>query len=137
MLLQNILSKIYSYFPGINKQTIRKEFKHAFSINKSNEDEALSEKELAVVSKLITIIQKRRLTIPATLFLESVQPLNYIGGQMMVFFRPFLTYFFTTAEYDTFQGLLEKRQGIKGIIEELEKIDIHRKDAKSAKEDSK
>ncbi len=135
MPLQNILSKIYSYFPEINKQTIRKEFKHAFSIKKSSEDEALNEKELAVVSKLITIIHKRRLTIPATLFLESVQPINYIGSQMMVFFRPFLTYFFTTAEYDAFQGLLEKRQGIKRIIEELEKIDIHCKDAKSIKED--
>lgn len=59
--------------------------------------------------------------MPATLFLESVQPLNYIGSQMMVFFRPFLTFFFAPAEYDLLQGILEKRGGIQRIIEELEK----------------
>ena len=50
------------------------------------------------------------------------------------FFRPFLTFFFTPAEYDIFQGILEKREGIKRVIEEIEKATtIHRKDAKSAK----
>ncbi len=39
----------------------------------------------------------------------------------MVFFRPFLTFFFTPAEYDLLQGILEKRDGIERIIEELEK----------------
>ncbi len=71
--------------------------------------------------KLIAVIKKRELTIPSIMFLECAQPLNYIGSQMMVFFRPFLTFFFTPAEYDLFQGILEKREGIKKIIEELEK----------------
>ena len=130
MYLQNILSKIYSYLPKIDRQSIRQEFKHAFSIGISRENKALSEKELAVILKLVAVIQKRKLTLPATMFLECVHPLNYIGSQMMVFFRPFLTFFFTPAEYDIFQGVLEKREGIKRIIEELEKIDTHRRDAK-------
>ena len=54
---------------------------------------------------------------------------------MMVFFRPFLTFFFKPAEYDVFQGILEKREGIKRIIEELEKIDTHRRDAKDAEKE--
>ncbi|MBI2471758.1 MAG: hypothetical protein HYV59_11035 [Planctomycetes bacterium] len=92
----------------------------------------MSEKERAVILKLVTVIQKRKLTLPATMFLECTQPLNYIGSQMMVFFRPFLTFFFTPAEYDIFQGILEKREGIKRIIEEIEKVDVHRKEAEKS-----
>ncbi|OHB42219.1 MAG: hypothetical protein A2069_02275 [Planctomycetes bacterium GWB2_41_19] len=134
MYLQNILSKICSYLPKVDGQSIKQEFKHAFSIGTSHENTTLSEKELAVILKLVAVIQKRKLTLPATMFLECAQPLNYIGSQMMVFFRPFLTFFFTPAEYDIFQGILERREGIKRIIEEIEKATtIHRKDAKSAK----
>ena len=121
MYILNFLSKIFSYFPKVDGQSIRQEFKHAFSIGTPCEDKTLSEKELALILKLIAVIKKRKLTVPATLFLECTQPLNYIGSQMMVFFRPFLTFFFTPAEYDLFQGILEKREGIKRIIEELEK----------------
>ena len=134
MYLQNILSKICSYLPKVDGQSIRQELKHAFSVGTSHENKTLSEKELAVILKLVAVIQKRKLTLPATMFLECAQPLNYIGSQMMVFSRPFLTFFFTPAEYDIFQGILERREGIKRIIEEIEKATtIHRKDAKSAK----
>ena len=135
MYLQNILSKLCSYFPKVNAQSIRQEFKHAFSVGTPHENTTLSEKELAVILKLVAIIQKRKLTLPATMFLECAQPLNYIGSQMMVFFRPFLTFFFTPAEYDIFQGILERREGIKMIIEELEKIDNHRRDAEDAEKE--
>ncbi len=132
MYLQNILSKLCSCFPKVNTQSIRQEFKHAFSVGTSPENKTLSERELAVILKLVAVIQKRKLTLPAAMFLECAQPLNYIGSQMMVFFRPFLTFFFTPAEYDLFQGILERREGIKRIIEEIEKVDIHRRDAKDA-----
>lgn len=135
--MQKFLSKIFSSFPKIDGQSIRREFKHAFSTGISNENKILNEKELTLITKLIAIIQKRNLIIPATMFLECVQPLNYIGSQLMLFLRPFLTYFFTPAEYDLFQGILEKREGITRVIEELEKVSIHRKDTKNAKEDSK
>ena len=135
MYLQNILSKLCSYFPKVNAQSIRQEFKHAFGTGTSKENEPLSDKERAVILKLVAIVQKRKLTLPATMFLECAQPLNYIGSQMMVFFRPFLTFFFTPAEYDIFQGILERREGIKMIIDELEKIDTHRRDAKDAEKE--
>ncbi|HHT9113868.1 MAG TPA: hypothetical protein ACFYD0_11155 [Candidatus Wunengus sp. YC65] len=135
MYLQNILSKICSYFPKVDGQSIRQEFKHAFSTGTTKENEPLSEKELAVILKLVAVIQKRKLTLPAAMFLECAQPLNYIGSQMMVFFRPFLTFFFTPADYDIFQGILERREGIKRIIEELEKIDTHRRDTKDAEKE--
>ncbi|KAB2836438.1 MAG: hypothetical protein F9K48_01865 [Candidatus Brocadia sp.] len=123
------MSKICSYFPKLDESSIRRELKHAFSLGTSHKNRELNEPELVLIQKLTMIMKKRRLTIPATLFLESAQPLNYIGSQMMVFFRPLLTFFFALAEYDLPQGILEKREGIKRVIEELEKIDTHRRDA--------
>ena len=122
MLLPAFLSKIRARFPGLDSASIRQGLRHAFSTGKSQENTTLNEKELALITKLIAVVRKRGLTIPASMFLESVQPLNYIGSQAMAFFRPFLTFFFTPAEYDMFQGILEKRDGIKKIIEELEKV---------------
>ncbi|MGQ3685595.1 MAG: hypothetical protein ACUBOA_11420 [Candidatus Loosdrechtia sp.] len=95
---------------------------HAFGMGTSRGNEVFSEKELALIVKLVTIIRKRRLSAPAIIFLECSQPLNYVGSQMMVFFRPFLTFFFKQEEYDLLQGILEKREGVKRILEELEKV---------------
>lgn len=134
MYLQNLLSKLFSYFPKINGQSVRKEFKHAFSVGTSSENKALSEEELALIRKLVAVITKRNLKVPAAMFLECAQPLSYIGSQMMVFFRPFLTFFFTPAEYDLLQGILEKREGIKRFIEELERTNIRHEDTKGTKE---
>lgn len=123
MLLPTLLSKIRARCPGLDVASIRQGLRHAFSTGTSQENTTLNEKELALITKLIAVVQKRRLTIPASMFLECMQPLNYIGSQAMAFFRPFLTFFFTPAEYDLFQGILEKRDGIKRIIEEMEKGD--------------
>ncbi len=140
MFIQNLLSRVSSYFHKVDVSSFRQGLRHAFGVGASRENNSLSEKEQAVILKLVTMVQKRRLALPASMFLESVQPLNYLGSQMMVFFRPFLTFFFTPAEYDTFQGILEKREGIGRIIEALEhecfigNSSAHRKGAKDAKE---
>ena len=122
MLLPTLLSKIRARFPELDSASIRQGLRHAFSTGTSQENATLNKKELAFITKLIAVVKKRGLTIPASMFLECMQPLNYIGSQAMAFFRPFLTFFFTPAEYDLFQGILEKRDGIKKIIEELEKV---------------
>jgi hypothetical protein len=121
MYLQNLFSRIFSYFLKIDGQSIRREFKHAFSTGTSHKNTALNEDELSLIMKLAAVIKKRKLNVVAVMFLECAQPLSYIGSQVMSFFRPFLTFFFTPTEYDLLQGILEKREGIKRIIEELEK----------------
>lgn len=130
MLWQTLLSKIRARFPELDGTSIRQGLRHAFSTGKSPESRTLNEKEISLILKLIAVVQRRNLTVPATMFLECIQPLNYIGSQVMAFFRPFLTFFFTPAEYDLFQGILEKREGIQRIIEELEKMTGKRKEAK-------
>ncbi|MDR4507221.1 MAG: hypothetical protein MRJ65_03110 [Candidatus Brocadiaceae bacterium] len=114
-------SRIFSLPSWWNKQSIKNEFRHAFSLRASQENKQLEEEERALVLRLVAIIRKRKLTVPAAMFLECIQPLNYIGSQAMVFFRPFLTFFFSPKEYDILQGVLEKREGINKIIEEMGK----------------
>ncbi|GJQ49442.1 hypothetical protein KsCSTR_15420 [Candidatus Kuenenia stuttgartiensis] len=108
------------FFKDFDKETFKRGLKHAFSVGTAQEYEVFKEYEHALAARLAAIIHKRRLTIPATMFLECMQPLNYIGSQAMVFLRPFLTFFFSPKEYDILQGILERRKGMKMIIEALE-----------------
>lgn len=134
MYLQNFLSRILSFFPKTAGRSLRQEFRHAFSTGTSHDCKTLNEKERALIMKMVVVIRKRKLSVPASLFLECAQPLNFVGSQMMVFLKPLLTFFFSPSEYDLLQGILEKRNGIGMIIEKLEKADTHRRDAKSAEE---
>jgi len=121
-------------FKDFDKETFKRGLKHAFSVGAAQEDEVFKEDEQALAARLAAIIHKRRLTIPATMFLECMQPLNYIGSQAMVFLRPFLTFFFSPKEYDMLQGILERRKGMKMIIEALEKAPHQQEDKNKNKE---
>lgn len=121
-------------FKDFDKETFKRGLKHAFSVGAAQEDEVFKEDEQALAARLAAIIHKRRLTIPATMFLECMQPLNYIGSQAMVFLRPFLTFFFSPKEYDMLQGILERRKGMKMIIEALENAPHQQEDKKKNEE---
>ena len=121
-------------FKDFDKETFKRGLKHAFSVGAAQEDDVFNEDELALVARLAAIIHKRRLTLPATMFLECMQPLNYIGSQAMVFLRPFLTFFFSPKEYDMLQGILERRKGMKMIIEALENAPHQQEDKNKNKE---
>lgn len=121
-------------FKDFDKETFKRGLKHAFSVGAAQEDDVFNEDELALAARLSAIIHKRRLTIPATMFLECMQPLNYIGSQAMVFLRPFLTFFFSPKEYDMLQGILERRKGMKMIIEALENAPHQQEDKNKNKE---
>lgn len=90
--------------------------KHAFATDvvKFEDD------EVALIKKLADYVVKRRMSVPAIIFLESVQPLNFIGSQSMVFFRPILTQFFSNDEYNKLSDILEKREVINMLISEIE-----------------
>jgi len=57
---------------------------------------------------------------PATLFLDSLRPLNYIGSQALIFLRPFLTPLFNVAQYDRLTEILERREGLAALVEAIE-----------------
>lgn len=92
--------------------------RHAFALEES--DEACSEEDRALLSKVAGFVVKRGMTVPAILFLESMRPLNFVGSQVMVFFQPILASFFSTEEYDRLARILERRNSIDRLIEQIE-----------------
>ncbi len=92
-------------------------FKHAFATGgvKLEDRDAM-----ALISKLADFVVKRNMSVPAIMFLESVRPLNYVGSQTMVFFKPILSRFFTRDEYDKLATILENREVIDLLIKEIE-----------------
>ena len=91
-------------------------FKHAFA----TDSEKFDDSETALISKLADFVVRRNMSVPAIMFLESVRPLNFVGSQAMVFFKPMLSRFFTREEYDKLATMLEKREVIDRLIKEIE-----------------
>ena len=48
-----------------------------------------SERDL-LFEKIVGVVRKWRLEVPATLFLESTAPLSHVAGQGLVAFSPFI-----------------------------------------------
>ena len=96
--------------------------RHAFAIEDPNQP--LSEKEADLLDRLAQAIVKRRMAAPTCLFLESLRPLNFIGSQALHFFAPFVKALVEGKDYDTLTRLLERRAGIDGLLERVERIEL-------------
>ena len=92
-------------------------FKHAFATG----GEKLEDDDTVLIKKLADFVVRRDMAIPAVMFLESVRPLNFVGSQSMVFFKPILSRFFSRYEYDRIANILEKRDVVDLLINEIEK----------------
>ena len=90
--------------------------KHAFATDGVTLDDC----DTDLIRKLADFVVKRNMSMPAIMFLESVRPLNFLGSQAMVFFKPIISRFFTKVEYDKLATLLEKREVIDRLIKEIE-----------------
>jgi hypothetical protein len=64
------------------------------------------------------------MTVPALFFLESTKYVSFIGSQMMVFFGPVMTSFINSEKYYNFSELLEDRDNVEYLLNEIERIDL-------------
>ena len=92
--------------------------------------------EQEIIDKIATKIVKRRLSVPAVLFMEVVKPISFFGAQTLNFFGPIVESFLKKENryYDVTE-FLEDRGNIERIlcrIEELEN-DISEKEVKKPK----
>ncbi len=108
------MKNIISYFHKFSN-----EFKHAFSIAKT--DSKLPAEEVEILETLANGIAKRKMSAPAILFLDTLRPMSYLGSQAMVFFEPFCTMIFPKQKYDKIAKILEKRESVTKLIQLLEK----------------
>ena len=80
--------------------------------------------EKNILSKFAYRIVDKGMTVPALFFLESTKYVSFIGSQIMVFFGPMLTSFINSEKYYNFSELLEDRDNVEFLLDEIERIDL-------------
>ena len=104
--------------PEGRMKRFRKGLRNAFSLESPYGP--LTDADRDLLDRLAHAVVERQMGTPAVLFLESVRPLNYIGSQAMVFLRPFLAGIFKPADYDRLTEIMERREGIAGLVNAIE-----------------
>ena len=103
-------------------------FKKAFAIDKEAESTFTGE-EIKLLEKLAAATRRKGLTVPAILFFESFRPMNFVGSQVMFFFRPLLSLIADTTTYEKYAEILSRRGSVDKFLEILEKLeDKNKKD---------
>ncbi|MBC8478467.1 MAG: hypothetical protein ISR91_00300 [Candidatus Delongbacteria bacterium] len=82
-----------------------------------------TEQEQNFIERFSEAVVRRRMTVPAIFFLESMTPLNFIASQGVAFFTPIVQIFMKAGDLDILQRLLENREFIPVLISILEKRD--------------
>jgi hypothetical protein len=100
-------------------KNLKSSFAHAFAVPSGKEP--FSEEELALLDKAASFVVKKRMVAPAVLFLESLQPMSFLGSQVMIFLQPIVASFFSAREYERLAQILERRESIGLFIERIEK----------------
>ena len=66
------------------------------------------------------MIVKRGMAAPATVFLESMGPMNFLGSQALHFLTPIIEFAFNAKEVEQVARLLERRDTISRLIAMIE-----------------
>jgi hypothetical protein len=90
------------------------ELTHAFS-TKAEADVFTSE-DLGLLERVADAVVKRGMTAPATVFLESLGPMNFLGSQALYFLTPIVEWAFNVKEVEQVARLLERRDTISRLI---------------------
>jgi hypothetical protein len=103
---------------------VRTELAHAFSTNA--EAEIFILEDLALLEQIADAVVKRGMAAPATVFLESLGPMNFLGSQALHFLTPILEFAFNVKELEQVARLLERRDTISRLIGLIESKSVPR-----------
>ena len=93
---------------------VRAELSHAFSTKP--EAEVFTIEDLALLERMADAVVKRGMTAPATVFLESLGPMNFLGSQALYFLAPIVEWALNAKEIEHAARLLERRDTISRLI---------------------
>lgn len=93
-------------------------FRHAFAVRP--ESQPLSMEDVELMERVADVIVKRGMAAPATVFLESMGPMNFLGSQALHFFTPIIECAFNVKEVEQVARLLERRDSIPRLIAVIE-----------------
>lgn len=68
------------------------------------------------MERVADAIVKRGMAAPATVFLESMGPMNFLGSQALHFLTPIIEFAFNAKEVEQVAKLLERRDTISRLI---------------------
>jgi hypothetical protein len=95
-------------------EKIRAELSHAFST--TSKADLFTIDDLALLERVADAVVKRGMTAPATVFLESLGPMNFLGSQALHFLAPIVEWAFNASEVEHVARLLERRDTISRLI---------------------
>jgi hypothetical protein len=75
---------------------------------------------MEIMERIADMIVKRGMTAPATVFLESMGPMNFLGSQALHFLTPVIDCAFNAKEVEQVAQLLERRDSIPRLITLIE-----------------
>ena len=78
--------------------------------------ELFTTEDLALLERVADAVVKRGMTAPATVFLESLGPMNFLGSQALYFLTPIVEWAFNAREVEQVARLLERRDTISRLI---------------------
>ena len=97
---------------------LRASLRHAFAVQP--EDQPLAIEDVQLLERIADVVVKRRMAAPATMFLESMGPMNFLGSQALHFLTPILDCAFNTKEVEQVARLLERRDTVIRLIAIIE-----------------
>lgn len=97
---------------------VRAGLRHAFAVRSENEPLAIEDVQL--LERIAETIVKRGMAAPATMFLESMGPMNFLGSQALHFITPIIDCAFNVKEVEQVARLLERRDTVTRLISIIE-----------------
>ncbi len=88
--------------------------RHAFAIRPALD--SLSDEDLALLQRVADSVVRRGMETPATVALESIGPLNFLGSQALHVLTPFLELAFNPVDLERIAVLLERRDTVTRLI---------------------
>ena len=87
---------------------------HAFATQSDAHHPSIEDVQL--MERIADLIVNRGMAAPATLFLESMGPMNFLGSQALHFLTPIIDCAFSAKEVEQVARLLESRDTISRLI---------------------
>lgn len=92
--------------------------RHAFAVQP--ETQPLAIEDVHLLERIAETIVKRGMAAPATMFLESMGPMNFLGSQALHFITPIIDCAFNVKEVEQVARLLERRDTVTRLISIIE-----------------
>ena len=97
---------------------LRTGLQHAFATHSTPSPLSIEDGQL--MERIADVIVKRGMTAPATVFLESMGPMNFLGSQALHFFMPIIECAFNTKEVEQVARMLERRDALSQLVAVIE-----------------